>query len=221
MGQTRQNTNLLDAVKVDNDLAAARRALKNGADVDYKGGMDRSMLYYAASHGNAEMVDLLLSYKPDVNALDEEGMGALHEAIAKGHLEIAQKLMDAGADINARDPYSMLGLTPLHVAFNADMREETAVRLQFMLAAGADETLTDTPGRTVMDTARERMHKWPFAGEMLTLMLEFVQNRAETAAEAEAAAKAAEDAKVSGAIHGGLQNSLPVKRIQLKNKPKI
>lgn len=221
MGQTRQNTHLLDAVKVENDLAAARRALKNGADVNYKGGMDRCMLYYAAYHGNEDMVDLLLSYKPDINVLDEEGMGPLHEAIAKGHLGIAQKLVGAGADINARDPHCMLGLTPLHVAFNADMREETAERIQFMLEAGADETLTDTPGRTVMDTARERMHKWPFAGEMLTLMLEFVKDRAESASKAEADIKAAEQAKVDAAVHGGLQNSLPVKRIQLKFKPKM
>lgn len=221
MAETRQNTRLLDAVKVDNDLDAARRALISGADVDYKGGMDRSMLYYAASHGNADMVDLLLSYRPDVNRLDEEGMGPLHEAIAKGHLGIAQKLIDAGADVNARDPYAILGLTPLHVAFNADMREETAVRIQFMLAAGADETLTDTPGRTVMATARERMHKWPFAGEMLTLMIEFVNDRAETAAQAAVKAKAADLAKVDEAVHGGLQNSLTVKRIQLKIKPKM
>jgi len=214
-----QNTRLLEAVKVDNDVAAARRALKKGADVNYKGGMDRSMLYYAAYHGNTEMADLLLSYKPDVNVLDEEGFGPLHEAMAKGHIDIAQKLVDAGADINARDPYAMLGLTPLHTAFNADMREEKADRITFMLQAGADETIRDTAGRTVMDTARERMHKWPFAGELLSLMLEFVRERAEAAQRAEADAKAADEAKVDRAVHGGLEYTLTVKRIQLRPKP--
>lgn len=219
MGQNSLNTRLLDAVKVDNDLAAAKRALQKGAEVDHKGGMDRSMLYYAVNHGNMAMVDLLLSYKPDVNVLDEEGFGPLHEAMAKGHMEIAQKLVDAGADVNARDPHSMLGLTPLHTAFNADMRAEQADRIRFMLMAGADETLCDTAGRTVMDTARERMHKWPFAGEMLSLMIEFIQDRIDTAKEAEAAAKAAEDAKVTAAIHSGLEYSLTVRRIHLKPKP--
>lgn len=221
MGQSRQNTRLLDAVKVDNDVDAAKSALKNGADVNFKGGMDRAMLYYAVHHGNMTMVDLLLSYKPDINVLDEEGMGPLHEAMAGGHIEIAQKLIDAGADINARDPYSMLGLTPLHVAFNADMREEKADRIMFALKSGADETLRDTAGRTVMDTARERMHKWPFAGEMLSLMIEFINDRIDTAKKAEADAKAAEEAKVTEAVHGGLEYTLTVRRIQLKPKPKM
>jgi|GEM_PF-1325329 len=217
----RQNTRLLDAVKVDNDLAAAKRALKNGADVDTMGGMDRHMLYYAANHGNEEMIDLLLSYKPQkVNQMDEEGFTALHEAIAKGHLGIAQKLLGAGADINAQDPHSMLGLTPLHVAFNADMREERVDRILFTLHAGADETRTDVPGRTAMDTARERMHQWPFAGEMLALMLEFVKDRAEQAQKAVQAQKDAENAVVEQAVHGGLQSSMTVRRIQLKFGPK-
>jgi hypothetical protein len=217
----RQNTRLLDAVKVDNDVAAARRALKSGADVDTMGGMDRSMLYYAASHGNEEMVDLLLSFKPKkINQTDEEGFTPLHEALAKGHLDIAQKLLDAGADINAHDPHSTLGLTPLHVAFNADMREERVDRVLFALHAGADETKTDLPGRTAMDVARERMHKWPFAGEMLTLMLEFLKDRAEQAQNAIQAQKDAENAVVDQAVHGGLQNSMTVRRIQLKFGPK-
>ena len=221
MGQNSLNTRLLDAVKVDNDLAAAKRALQKGADVNHKGGMDRSMLYYAVNQGNMAMVDLLLSYKPDVNVLDEEGFGPLHEAMAKGHIEMAQKLVDAGADVNARDPYAMLGLTPLHVAFNADMRDEMADRIKFMLTAGADENIRDTAGRTVMDTARERMHKWPFAGEMLSLMIEFINDRMDTEKKAAAEAKAAEDAKVTAAAHGGLEYSLTVRRIQLKPKPKM
>jgi hypothetical protein len=214
-----QNTRLLDAVKVDNDVAAAARALKKGADVNYKGGMDRSMLHYAVYHGNMAMVDLLLSCKPDVNALDEEGHGPLHEAMSGGHFDIARKLIAAGADINARDPYSMLGLTPLHVAFNADMSDEKADRVIFMLKAGADETIGDTAGRTVMDHARARMHKWPFAGELLSLMQECVQERAAAARQAEADAKAAEEAKVDSAVHGGLEYTLTVRRIQLRPKP--
>lgn len=221
MGLSRLNTRLLDAVKVDNDIAAARRALQKGADVNATGGMDRSMLYYAVNHGNMAMVDLLLSYNPDVNVLDEEGMGPLHEAMAKGHIEIARKLVDAGADINARDQYSMLGLTPLHTAFNADMREEKADRIMFMLQAGADENIRDTAGRTVMDTARERMHKWPFAGEMLSLMIEFINDRIDTAKKAEVEAKAAEEEKVAKAVHGGLEYTLTVRRIQLRPKPKM
>ena len=211
-------TRLIDAVKVDDDVAAARRALKAGADPDTKAGMDRTMLYFAADKGNKEMVALLLSHKASPNALDEEGFGPLHQAIAGGHLEIADMLIAAGADINAQDKYAMLGLTPLHIAFNADMREERTDRLHYALEKGADDTLADTSGRTVMDTARERAGQFPFAGELLTYMKEWQQNKADAQARAEADAKAAADAAIREAVHGGLTGDVAVLRLTIRRR---
>src|SRR6218665_1541492 len=160
-------TRLIDAVKIDNDVDAARRVLKSGVDANTKAGMDRTMLFFAADKGNLDMVELLLAYKADPNHLDEAGFGALPQAIAGGHFDVADKLIAAGANVNARAEYAMLGLTPSHVAFNADMREERTDRVIFMLERGGDVNIADTSGRNVMATARERAVQFPFAGEIL------------------------------------------------------
>jgi len=212
------STRLIDAVKVDNDIAAARRALKAGVDPNTKGGMDRVMLFYAADKGNKEMVELLLSYKADPNPLDEEGFGALHQAIAGGYFEIADMLIAAGANVNAQDKYAMLGLTPLHIAFNADLREERLDRVIYMLEKGADDTLTDTPGRSVMATGRERAGQFPFAGEIMTHMKEWQQNKADAVERAAAAEKAAAENAIRDAVHGGLVEDVTVPRLTIRRR---
>lgn len=211
-------TRLIDAVKVDNDVAAARRALKAGADPNTKAGMERVMLYYAADKGNKEMVELLLSYKADPNLLDEEGFGPLHQAIAGGHFEVADLLIAAGAHVNAQDKYAMLGLTPLHIAFNADLREERLDRVIYMLEHGADDTLTDTSGRSVMATGRERAGQFPYAGEIMTHMKEWQQNKIDAADRAAAAEKAAAENAIRDAVHGGLTEDVAVPRLTIRRR---
>ncbi|MDP2207011.1 MAG: ankyrin repeat domain-containing protein [Alphaproteobacteria bacterium] len=211
-------TRLIDAVKVDNDVAAARRALKAGADPNTKAGMDRVMLYYAADKGNKDMVELLLSYKADPNPLDEEGFGPLHQAIAGGHFDIADLLIAAGANVNAQDKYAMLGLTPLHVAFNADLREERASRVVYMLENGADDTLTDTSGRSVMATGRERAGQFPYAGEIMTHMKEWQQNKADALARAAIAEKQAADNAIRDAVNAGITNDVVVPSLTIRRR---
>lgn len=212
------STRLIDAVKVDNDVAAASRALKAGADPNTKAGMDRVMLYYAADHGNKEMVELLLSYKADPNPLDEEGFGALHQAITGGHFDIADLLIAAGANVNAQDKYAILGLTPLHIAFNVDLREERLDSVIYMLEHGADDTLSDTSGRTVMDIGRERAGKSPYAGEIMTHMKEWQQNKADAEMRAAAAEKTAADNAIRDAVHGGITQDVAVPTLTVRRR---
>lgn len=217
-------TRLIDAVKIDNDVKAARRLLQAGVDADTKAGMDRTMLYYAADHGNLEMVELLLAHKANPNHLDEEGFGALHQAIAGGHFDIADRLIAAGADINARDQYAMLGLTPMHVAFNADMREERVDRVIYMLEKGADTTVPDTSGRTVIATAIERTGQYPFAAEILTHIREWQTNKAEADVRAEEEKRTAAARAIHDAVHGGLSADTKVPTLNIRrrnNSPQI
>lgn len=218
MGSVLQNSRLLQAVKVDNNLKSAVKALKRGAEADLLTGMNRTMLFYAAQHGNGDMVDLLLAHKADPNKLDEEGFGPLHEAVEGGHLEIAERLIAAGADIHAQDKQSMLGMTPLHVAFNADARDERTERVTFLLEKGVDDSLTDTAGRTAMAAGRERMHDRPFAGEVLEYMKEWKKNQA---AFAFAAARMEEDAQVQAlqhVIHHGTEADIAVPKLNIRRR---
>lgn len=96
-------------------------------------------LDYAAMHGRADQADLLIAFGANLNAKDNFfGETPLHYAIAAcleaplSHLEVAQLLIDRGADVNARD---IQGLTPMDYA---KRHVPNAGLLQFILArAGA------------------------------------------------------------------------------------
>jgi Ankyrin repeats (3 copies) len=68
-------------------------------------------LFTAVASGNAGRVRELLASDPDVvSGKDDQGATALHYATLNGHLEIANLLLEQGADVNARD--EQFGATP-------------------------------------------------------------------------------------------------------------
>ena len=64
----------------------------------------------AASRGYREVVDILLEFGADMEAVDRYGRRPLHLAPFRGHADVAQ---DSGADKEAVDRW---GQRPLHVA---------------------------------------------------------------------------------------------------------
>jgi ankyrin repeat protein len=70
---------------------------------------------------NTVIVQALLDKGADVNAVDQDGWSPLHYAASGGVSEIAQLLVDNGADINTEvsKPHSGGGLTPLLMAINS------------------------------------------------------------------------------------------------------
>jgi ankyrin repeat protein len=73
-----------------------------------------TQLHYCASEGLISSVKRLLSIRNiDANARSHHGSSPLHFAAQKGHVEIAQLLIEKGADVNAREEH---GWTSLHVA---------------------------------------------------------------------------------------------------------
>jgi ankyrin repeat protein len=59
-------------------------------------------LVFAATHGHAEVVQLLLAKGANVNAKDETGYTALINASAYGHKEVVQLMLGKGVDVNAK-----------------------------------------------------------------------------------------------------------------------
>lgn len=64
---------------------------------------DRTPLHYAAIHGEAGMLRLLLEAKADVCAPDRYGTTPLHCAVYHGHESLIRKLLVARANAHSRD----------------------------------------------------------------------------------------------------------------------
>lgn len=69
---------------------------------------------YVQYAGQLEMVKLLVSKGAEIDAVDEDNSTPLISAVDNGYLEIAQYLVNQGADVNTKTLAS--GVTPLHLA---------------------------------------------------------------------------------------------------------
>jgi ankyrin repeat protein len=119
--------------------------LDDGADLaDRTSGVD--LLSWAAFGGAEATARLLLSRGADCNA------GALHAAAGGSHLELVRLLLEAGADVNRRDPQT--GRTPLHAAVGSGPDGSTVEIITLLLSAGADVNATTNDGASALDMAR-------------------------------------------------------------------
>ncbi|CAL5411120.1 unnamed protein product [Camellia sinensis] len=95
-------------------------------------------LQFAASSGNVEIVEILLSSGADVNLKNNGGRIALHYAASKGWLKIAEILLSHGANINLKDKASSTG--------NSELCE-------LLIEEGAEVDAIDKAGQTPLMSA--------------------------------------------------------------------
>ena len=118
------------AMRQDGD--GVRALLDGGADVNAPRGDGMTGLHWAAHHGDARLVELLLAAGADLNATTRLGDHTpLHVASRAGHATVATALLEAGA--NANTP-TTIGATPLHFAATAGNGDVIAA----LLDHGAD-----------------------------------------------------------------------------------
>ena len=123
-------------------------------------------LQLAASQGNIEIFDLLLSYGADLNApadahgAYEHGATALQAAVRINHMQLVQILLNRGANVNA--PASRWGATAIVAAAlgkNSEM-------VQFLWDCGANinmHDLTKFVGHVSLDFLRSLLDAWALA----------------------------------------------------------
>ncbi|PNH09548.1 Ankyrin repeat domain-containing protein [Tetrabaena socialis] len=117
---------------------------------------DARALLTAAKEGRLREVQTLLSDPANVNSnvQDENGWTALHCASEKGHKEMVEVLLRAGADVAAK---STNGWTALHLASQKGHTEAVKV----LLRAGADVAVKSNNGWTALHLASQKGHTEP------------------------------------------------------------
>lgn len=103
----------------------------------------------AVYFGDKNTVERLLAsgVRPnDASQITDEGYTPLHLAVGEERLDIAELLLRAGAELEAKDSQ---GRTPLHRATLIGAVEGT----KWLLGQGADLLATDKEGKTPIDLA--------------------------------------------------------------------
>ncbi|XP_062500368.1 putative ankyrin repeat protein RF_0381 [Corticium candelabrum] len=74
-----------------------RKIVEQGTEV--KDDLGRTLLHYAADHGNCDVVDVLLSNKANADATDDYGKRPFHLSVRNGHLSTAVQLVLASEKV--------------------------------------------------------------------------------------------------------------------------
>jgi ankyrin repeat protein len=112
--------------------------LKNGADVNHKNMLGVTPLIEAASHNNHQAAVEILKFNPDLNATTRNDETALTHAIAWGYTKMAQRLIDAGANVKWKNKW---GTTILEMAACA----ENLPIVDLLLKKGCNPDTLKTP----------------------------------------------------------------------------
>lgn len=121
----------LDQAIKNNDLATVEAYADDMRQFD-DDVFGRKYLMLASSYGHVELVEFMLKNGAEPGPYVRKNLDTpLHYAAGGGHLEVMQILLDAEADVNARDNF---GKTPLH--WTADANQPAAAVA--LLKAGAD-----------------------------------------------------------------------------------
>ena len=134
------------------NTAIVKTLVKAGAKVCVTDNEGRTCLDIAAGNGHTKTVRYLAGLQEvDVKNVHHQHFTALHRAVSKGHVDVVQVLIDAGADVEAKD---RMGRSPLHWA----CEEGRLAIVKMLVKAGAEVCATDNEGDTCFTTAEKNGH---------------------------------------------------------------
>jgi len=140
----------------DNDVAAARRLIADGADVNAKDVTQQSAYLIATSEvgDDPRLLELTLANGARIDDKDSYDGTGLIRAAERGYPRIVRRLLEAGID---RDHVNRLGWTALHEAIvlgDGDPAHVATVRA--LVRGGVDVAVPDGDGVTALAHAEER-----------------------------------------------------------------
>ena len=154
-----------DAGKIDrqllaaayrNDVAAARRLVEAGADVNAKDETEQSVYLIATSEvtDDPRLLELALDAGADVNAKDSYNGTGLIRAAERGHARIIRRLLQTDIEV---DHVNRLGWTALLEAVILGEGGRAHIRtVRLLVDGGADASIPDENGTTALEHARRR-----------------------------------------------------------------
>jgi ankyrin repeat protein len=113
------------------DVELARKLVAAGADVNYKGEYDQTLVLDAASRKDASLLRVLVDAGANVNTPNAYGVAPLSAAAEQGNLENVKILLKGKANVNARDTGDSTALTVAVLRGYVDV-------VKTLIAAGAD-----------------------------------------------------------------------------------
>ncbi len=138
--------NLLRA-SAKGDLAAVKKFIAEGVDVNVADGSGRTPLLEAVWAGHIDVVKFLVEKGAKVDLADKVGYTPLMRACEEGHLQVVTYLIGKGASVNSRG--KVKGTTPLMLA-----AEQGHVKvLEALIAHGAKINAVDQLEETAVSRA--------------------------------------------------------------------
>lgn len=105
-------------------------------------------LHKAARSGRINMVKLILTYHPDINARDNEGNTPLTDST---DIEVIKVLVSHGADVNARNNKGNTALHEIADLLNGGYHKSS---LDYLISVGADKNIKNNYGQRPYDIAK-------------------------------------------------------------------
>ena len=150
---------LLEAVR-NQDSAAVRRLLREGADVAARWGDGATALHWAVLRRDTATTELLLAAGGDPGAANDHGVTPLALACANGDVVLVRRLLQAGAD---PDTATSMGETALMTCTRAGSTAAVAALLEH--GAGNINARENSRGQTALMWAAA--HRQPDAVQVL------------------------------------------------------
>jgi serine/threonine protein kinase/ankyrin repeat protein len=150
--------NLFHTVAARGTNEMAQWLVKNGFSPEARNENLETPLLIASREANRSVLEFLLGLNVELESVDRTGQTALLAALDKGHIAVADRLIDAGTSLLVRSGEQ--AMTPLH--FAARIGDEAL--FQKMVAKGARWSLEDRDGLTPLGYAlsedRRAVFRW-------------------------------------------------------------